>query len=191
MSKSKDFKERQQLQAKFQAYFSQTSSRVLNWFGEQTKQNYESKDLLDSKTAFMQLPVIKTGSGLDFDNINNSKDSADIRTIGEFMNSNKKVGTLAKKKQLSRVTQSSDSIYKIQKNDDKAIISLKNKFKQQKRSKLVQKIFKSEDPINTARSKNFTIYNKLENSDSDDEPKPQTGHKKKMNILFSSSKKKK
>ncbi|KAL6946833.1 hypothetical protein ACO0QE_001685 [Hanseniaspora vineae] len=151
MSRAKEIKEKQELQAKLASAFSSKTATVLSWLANDGDKAAEkiSKDtavLSDARKDFFSLPVVATGAGLSFDDEHSKTADAanheDIATVGEFIKSNKKISTLAKKKmQKSNPRDNLNStVYRIQKDDSKATIALKNKLRNTKRNDLRNQI---------------------------------------------------
>ncbi|AMD21184.1 HEL096Cp [Eremothecium sinecaudum] len=177
-SKSKEIREKQELQARLQASFSRNASKVLEWLGDDATEK-ESKDLTESKSSFLKLPVVQIGAGLNLSDNYNVQDKNDIHTIGEFVKSDKNVSTLAKKKQANKTGQQGNGIYRVRKEDSKAMVALKYKVRNNQRSQLNHKYSSADVPDNS------------KDNESDDEPPVQRPPKKKVDLFFSSKGKKK
>lgn len=196
MSRAQEIKEKQALLAKFQNGFSSSTAKVLGWIEDsKTSSNDLAKeDSNESKKEFFQLPVIQIGSGLSFENVQ-STDDTDIHTIGEFIKSDKKVSSLAKKKRATKDVQQRNSIHRVRKDDSQAMVSLKHKIRNQERQKI-----RNELPRGTNVSKDHSknqYYTKSTSSHSDSssdeedmEPKVQKHSKKQFGLLFAGKKSK-
>lgn len=182
MSKTNEIKKKRELQTRFQLFHNDNTARVLSWLGNDNPN--ESKELTGSKNAFFQLPVIQLGSGLNFDNTETQDNREDIHTIGEFINSNKKVSTLLKKKK-SGIREQNNHVYKVHTNDNKAMIALKHKMRTSKRKMLRHELKTNSQPqksvVTISKTNNYD--QDLDNSD-DDEHRPIKHSKKTFNLLF-------
>ena len=148
MSRAKEIKEKQELQAKLASAFSSKTATVLSWLSTDSVNgaNKISKDtalLSDARKDFFNLPVVATGAGLSFEDEQftakkNETNHEDIATVGEFIKSNKKISTLAKKKMQNSNPRDNlnSTVYRIRKDDSKATIALKNKLRNTKRNDL-------------------------------------------------------
>lgn len=204
MSRAKEIKEKLALQAKIQLSFSNQSNKVLNWLngaenkddkGSSSKETSTDSTLIQKEQMdFFKLPVMQLGSGLNMDNgIPNNNHSeqeqsrhTDIHTVGEFIKSDKKVQSLAKKKQYKLNKpheQRTNNIHRIAKDDTKAMISLKRKLKQQNRENIKQNIINKE-ATNSAGNASDS------DSDSDNDATKQKNTKKKVGLLFLGKKRK-
>lgn len=175
MSRAKEIEAKQQLQAKLQLSFNNNTSKVLSWLGNQ-ESTEQCKDLTDSKSAFFQLPVVQIGAGLNFES-QGSNDKEDIATIGEFINSDKKISSLAKKKRKNVEHQQRNTIYRISKDDTKAMVALKHRMRKTQKEKVSEELQK--------RTKASTTSVSNDDSDSDeDEPRIEKTSKKTFGLLF-------
>ncbi|AET39880.1 Nop19p Ecym_5096 [Eremothecium cymbalariae DBVPG len=163
MSKAKELKEKQELQTRLQEAFNKDFSKVLSWFDNDTP-NKQSEELLGSREAFFRLPVVQIGSGLGVKDGHESGNTQDIQTVGEFIKGNKKLSTLAKKKQKQNGQERND-IYRIQKEDTKAMVALKHKMRNSKRAQAKDRISQLHQQVE-ASSENL---NSVQRSDSDDD----------------------
>lgn len=183
MSRAQEIKEKLALQAAIQKSFQQDSTKVLSWLtpegNKESGSGLGETELNESKKDFFQLPVVQVGSGLSFqmESNNATTDSTDIHTLGEFIKSDKKVSSLAKKKKKREeaVHEARDSIHRISKDDTKAMIALKNKMRKTNRENIRKKI---------------STDSRQNDSDSDDEPKVEITKKKTIGLLFTGKKKK-
>lgn len=195
MSKAAEIKEKQELQAKIQRGFNSSTDKVSSWLREDSnsQNTVQSTKIDESKAQFFQLPVIQIGSGLSFENTEDL-DNADIHTIGEFIQSDKKVSSLSKKKRSNKELQQKNSIYRIRKDDSGAMVSLKHKIRNQERQKLWNSLPNQNDykaKIQQDSSNNKTAKNDQLASDEEDGPEFQKHSKKKFGLLFSGKKPKK
>ncbi|KAL3228555.1 hypothetical protein RNJ44_02500 [Nakaseomyces bracarensis] len=183
MSRADEIKEKLALQAKIQGSFQNDTAKVMSWLSDKKEESdggISVEQLNESKQQFFQLPVVQAGSGLSFQTeaaaTMSGSNSADIHTIGEFINSDKKVSSLAKKKKRrdNAATEPRDSIHRISKNDTKAMVALKHKMRKGTREEIRKNISKEE--------KNMS-------SDEEDEPRVEI-KKKSFGLLFDGKKKK-
>ncbi|EJS43599.1 YGR251W [Saccharomyces arboricola H-6] len=196
MSRAKDFQERLNLQAKLQSTFGNNTATVLGWLkdseeDDKTKDHANSdhdkqleghRELDDSKKAFFELPVVQIGSGLHFSTEEDISAKEDIHTIGEFIESDKKISTLAKKKKRNDQGLQRNNMYRITKDDTKAMVALKRKMKKGEREGLRkrQEVVTS----TTASSNSFS-----DDDDGDMGKIPQKSTKKTFGLLFGKKKK--
>lgn len=192
MSRAQEIKDKLALQAKIQSSFQNDTAKVMSWLNPDAENKDGSsglgvEQLNESKQEFFQLPVVQAGSGLSFQTeavaSKSGSDSTDIHTIGEFMNSDKKVSSLAKKKKRKMDSEplSRDSIHKISKNDTKAMVALKHKMRKGVRQEIRKNIDKISE-LKTSRND--------DDDDDDDEPKIEITKKKTFGLLFNGKKKK-
>ncbi|EDO19225.1 hypothetical protein Kpol_1050p85 [Vanderwaltozyma polyspora DSM 70294] len=203
MSRAKEIQEKLDLQAKLQLSFSNNTSKVLGWLNDSEKEvgngaaKANNNVVIDSdRNLFYHLPVVQTGSGLNL-NLNsedNEENANDINTVGDFINSDKKVSTLSKQKRKLDGISERRSIYRVAKDDTKAMISLKRKMRQgqiqQKRqSDLNGTIGKPGNKVQQLKGKQVLQVTADEESSDDDEPLTKKTTKKTFGLLFSGSKK--
>ena len=179
MSRAKEIREKQELQAKLALAFNKKRQTVLSWLGNDDNQNDE-KNIEHSKFEFMNLPVIATGSILNL-NDNKSNNSSqqvvdnktEIGTIGECLKSEKKISSLTKKRNHNNNKSIVSEQFKVQKNDNKATAAFKNKMRDSSRDQLRK----------NSKNENNRNFNK-EDSDSDDEDRfKRVNIKKKANNM--------
>ncbi|QLG73003.1 hypothetical protein HG535_0E00870 [Zygotorulaspora mrakii] len=185
MSRAREIQEKLNLQAKLQESFANTTGKVLGWLDADIRgEGMEANNMNASKAAFFQLPVMQTGSGLNLShNITEPEDHGDIHTIGEFIKSDKKVNSLSKKKQRSQPKTQVNSIYRISKEDTKAMVSLKRKMRKVQKEDGMQQLRPTTEQDHSSNS------NAKYSSESDDEPQVEKATKKKFGLLFSAKKK--
>ncbi|CCE61606.1 hypothetical protein TPHA_0A05320 [Tetrapisispora phaffii CBS 4417] len=202
MSRAKEIQEKLDLQAKLQVSFSKTNEKVLEWLNpgkgeeEDDKIEKDGNELIDSRKAFFNLPLVQTGSGINFSTATNFESKPeDIYTIGDFINTEKKINTLAKQKSRSqRDSSGRGSIYRVAKDDTKAMVTLKRKMRQGNRNNRYEN---KNEPHNLKGNKNgYKAENKpqdqyCDNADdasdySSDEEKmvAERSKKKSLNLLF-------
>ncbi|SCU90061.1 LAMI_0E00452g1_1 [Lachancea mirantina] len=137
MSRAKEISERLSLQVHIQANLQNKKLKVSQWLVDAQAANSsgpehekENDGRTDSQNSFYDLPVIGIGSGLNLDTSGNDSNSNDISTIGEFIDSGKKVSSLTKKK-VSKVRGpiSKNSIHQNDAQDSRAMIALKRKMR--------------------------------------------------------------
>lgn len=135
MSRAKEIKEKEQLQAKLALAFGRKRQTVLSWLGED--KSHENDIQNKDKNGFLNLPVMSAGSLLNLNNTTTNRMTSDnkkeIGTIGEFLKGDRKVSSLTRKKNYnSGVSSSLDA----NKNDNKATLAFKNKMRDDHRKKL-------------------------------------------------------
>ncbi|CAI4063995.1 hypothetical protein SUVZ_07G4750 [Saccharomyces uvarum] len=196
MSRAKDIQERLNLQAKLQSTFSNNTATVLDWLNDSEERNKRKdhtdpehdkltedyKELEDSKKAFFELPVVQIGSGLHFKTEDDLSTKEDIRTIGEFIESDKKVSSLAKKKKRNDQGLQRNDMYRITKDDTKAMVALKRKMRKGEKEGLRKK---QEVPARSTPNS----YGSSDEDDKDMERVPQKSTKKTFGLLFDKKKK--
>lgn len=213
MSRAKEIQEKLALNAKLQVALNANSSKVLSWLDNDERkedtdaksikedgQAYTIKDLEDSKKMFFKLPVVQIGSGLNMgtdDDMDGNDVNNDIHTIGEFIESNKKVSSLAKKKKRSDHLNERNNIYRVAKDDTKAMVALKNKIRSGKREEFrrngAENMVKTK--INKGRGpepRNATSKGSSDDESSEDEDfgnRKVVHSKKSVNLLFNGKKK--
>lgn len=187
MSRAKEIQEKLNLQAKLQTSFDTSASKVLDWLKTDNEKDSAADGLNNSKTVFFELPVMQTGSGLDLTSNTNSADQQDdIRTVGEFITSDKKVNSLSKKKQRAQLNTQTNNIYKISKDDTKAMVALKRRVrKTQRGGTKVGSPSSTQDIPGGSRAP----APRDDQDESDDEPKIEKTSKKQFGLLFDKSKK--
>ncbi|QLL30273.1 hypothetical protein HG536_0A00900 [Torulaspora globosa] len=184
MSRSKEIQEKLDLQAKLQRSFGRNTKRVLSWLAiKDTEEPVDTTELNNSKATFFTLPVMQTGSGLNLNPVaSTSENRDDIHTVGEFIQSEKKVSSLSKKRRPHHSTQSS-GIHRISKDDTRAMVALKRKMRQNQREAARRKT----QPA--AASANERNGHDGESEDEDDDRPVQKASKKSFGLLFSGGKK--
>ncbi|CCC70461.1 hypothetical protein NCAS_0E03910 [Naumovozyma castellii] len=202
MSRTREIQEKLNLQAELQLSFSNTKSKVAKWLEQttdekkdHTKEETDLRELQDSKKAFFQLPVVQIGSGLNFalEDDNQSKD--DIHTIGEFIASDKKISSLSKKKKRVEQSDVRNNMYRIAKDDTRAMVALKRKMRKDQRENIrtgPKQVKKETRTGETGSSRTTTPQanndEDSEDSDNDDAPIQRTA-KKSFGLLFDNNKK--
>ncbi|CAI4063362.1 hypothetical protein N7582_002393 [Saccharomyces uvarum] len=195
MSRAKDIQERLNLQAKLQSTFSNNTATVLDWLKDSEERDKRQdhndpehgkviedyKELEDSKKAFFELPVVQIGSGLHFKTQDDLSTKEDIHTIGEFIEGDKKVSSLAKKKKRNDQGLQRNDMYRITKDDTKAMVALKRKMRKGEKEGLRKK---QEVPARSTPE----VYGSDED-DKDVERVPQKSTKKTFGLLFDKKKK--
>lgn len=188
MSRAKEIKEKEQLQAKLALAFSQKRKTVLSWLGEDKSKD---GDITESeKNSFLNLPVMSAGSLLNLNDATSNRITADnkkeIGTIGEFLKGDRKVSSLTKKRSNNN-TNGMHSNFNVNKNDNKATIAFKNKMRDDSRKKLRKQ---NEGALNKSNIKTYASNN---DSDSDDEDmkSKKHGHKKNKHMPLQFGKKNK
>ncbi|QHS73550.1 Nop19p [Saccharomyces paradoxus] len=192
MSRAKELQEKLNLQAKLQSTFSNNTAAVLDWLKEsdetgdstdteRNKQVENHKELEDGKKAFFKLPVLQIGSGLHFRTQDDVSSKEDIHTIGEFIEGDKKVSSLAKKKKRSDQGLQRNNMYRITKDDTKAMVALKRKMRKGERGGLRKKQEQTKSNISTSYS-----FSDEENGDVG--AMPQKSTKKTFGLLFDKKK---
>ena len=165
MSRAKEIKEKEELQAKLALTFNRKRQTVLSWLGESASNEAEVQE--KDKNDFLHLPVMPAGSLLNLNNTTSNRTTVDnkkeIGTIGEFLKGDRKVSTLTKRRGHSN-TQNTN--LNSNKHDNKATIAFKNKMRDEQRQR-VRKEPKNSKKTHTAK---YTV-NSVDDSDSDDEVK--------------------
>lgn len=181
MSRSKELQEKQDVQAKLRSSYSDVNNTVLSWLGEE-KNNEERgrEELNQSKKQFFTLPLVPTGAGLSF---GHSQETEDINTVGEFVNSEKKVSSLSKKRRRQQDKSQVNNIYRVSKDDTKAMLSLKRKVRKGKLEEM------KKGPLRAPESEEHQL--KRDTDSEEDEPRVEKVKKKSFGLLFNGSKKKK
>lgn len=186
MAHRRENQEKLALQAKLKNSFSNINSTVLGWLGDDGKSNGGQEELNRSKKEFFALPLVATGTGLSF---NETKHSTDINTVGEFVESDKKVKTLGNKKrrQQNKAESNNNNLYKVSKDDTKAMLALKRRMRKSKVGEMRQ------DPsIVTGKLEQKKQPVAPQDSESEeDEPKVEKTKKKSFGLLFANKKNKK
>ncbi|SMN22379.1 similar to Saccharomyces cerevisiae YGR251W NOP19 Essential protein required for maturation of 18S rRNA [Maudiozyma saulgeensis] len=208
MSRAKEIQEKLALNAKLQIALNSNTSKVLSWLGGEqdeeknkdsngtkNEQAYNIKDLEDSKKMFFQLPVVQIGSGLSIGDSTDNEGSTDIHTIGEFVKSNKKVSSLAKKKKRSEHLNERNNIYRVAKDDTRAMVALKNKIRTGRREDIRRNGPSSNarngttNTVNNNRGSSKDSANESGDESSEDEAIRKITHSKKsVNLLFNGKK---
>ena len=223
MSRAKEIQEKLALQTKLQLSFRNTNSKVLSWLDNEDSTTlndpqtvFTKAEFEDSRQAFYRLPVVQIGAGLHFDNVGNHTEAEadDIHTVGEFINSDKKVSSLSKKKRRRAEgsgteygnRQQSDSIYRVAKNDTKAMVALKRKMRKTHRENIRAELAQSSSSSSNGNGravvgdrKTSTVttrlnsYNHRHNHNDSDDSDSDDGRskRKQIGLLFQSKKKKK
>ncbi|CAR30044.1 NOP19-like protein [Lachancea thermotolerans] len=188
MSRAKEIQEKLSLQAKLQASFNASALKASEWLPKDSLEDQKS-DLTSSKDSFYSLPVIGVGAGLSFEEKEESNAQGEVSTIGEFINSNKKLSSLAKKKKGKHATNSqsqSGGIFKVSSSDTRAMVALKRKMKSGRRQELRNKI--SRPSALDMSHPGLGTKEDLRHSDSDEEPQVTKTSKKSYGLLFESKK---
>lgn len=201
MSRAREIQEKLDLQAKIQLSFANQSSKVSSWLTTgndtiETNKNNNNKDndndLKTSQNDFFHLPVVQMGSGLNMEESDDVKNNqSDIHTVGEFIKSDKKIQSLAKKRQYKQSNDSKqnsyvrNNIHRIAKDDTKAMVALKRKMRKD--------IISKQRNNNPTPSNNNNHNNSSDDDDDEDDRNSRTKHikKKTMGLLFQSKKDKK
>ncbi|CUS23026.1 LAQU0S08e00496g1_1 [Lachancea quebecensis] len=190
MSRAKEIQEKISLQAKLQASFNATALKASEWLPKDSQEEQKC-ELSSSKASFYELPVIGLGAGLNFEEHDGGHSQGEVSTIGEFINSNKKLSSIAKKKG-KRATNSpsqSEGIFKANSTDTRAMVALKRKMKNGRRQELRHKI--SQTSTSTAAQPRPEAKEDSRNSDSDEEPQVSKTSRKSYGLLFQSKTQKK
>lgn len=180
-NRREDIKEKEALQARLKVAFSLTNDKVTSWLNknkgddEQVSHNHKG-----TNNDYLDLPIIKNGQGLEFDNKN--------LTIGDFMNSD-----IRQMNKLDKNPQRRGADNKIVKGDSKPMSALMNKIRKDLRDKAKKRISNSKErhmgPTNPVEKKSINVNVETNESDeSDDEAllnKSRTA-KKGSNLLFES-----
>lgn len=165
MSRAKEIKEKEELQAKLALTFNRKRQTVLSWLGESASTDAEIQE--KDKNDFLHLPVMPAGALLNLNDTTSKKvtvgNKKEIGTIGEFLKGDRKVSTLTKKRGHNN---SSNTNLNTNKHDNKATIAFKNKMRDEQRKKI------RKDTKNIKKS-SVTKYtgNSMNDSDSDDDMK--------------------
>lgn len=191
MSRARELQEKLDLQAQLRNSFLLTENKVLAWLGSETNKNGDTEakitDINGSKAEFFTLPVVQTGSGLNFTTGSNDLDTKDdIRTVGEFIKSDKKLSSLSKKKRRMQQPRQTGSIYGVSKDDSKAMVALKRKMRERQRE-AIKKDSVTDKAVNVTKNKNdenTTIAWNSDNEDDYDEVRIQKSAKKTFGLLF-------
>lgn len=187
MSRAREIQQKLDLQAELQKSFSGNTRKVLGWLEKNDpKTEPKATELNDSKASFFTLPVMQVGSGLSFataDSQSHSKD--DIHTVGEFINSDKKVSSLSKKRKRQADPRTS-SVHRISNDDTTAMVALKRKMRDAHRDTLRQKLRTDQK----APAQSAPKAHQDDTDDEDDIPVHKTT-KKTMGLLFNGKKKRK
>lgn len=186
MSRAQEIREKQELQTKLALAFNKKRQTVLGWLPKEEQKLDETVD--HSRSEFMKLPVVANGSILNLNEQSKSdqqqtNNKCEIGTIGEFLVSEKKISSLAKKRNNTNRSIVQDSL-RAHKNDNKATSAFKNKMRDSHRQQLRKS---SNSKLENSR------YPKAEDSDSDDDSFKRANVKKKSNsmpVQFGKKKKK-
>ncbi|SSD62023.1 uncharacterized protein SCODWIG_03785 [Saccharomycodes ludwigii] len=195
-SKAKEIKEKKLLQSQLQVVFNKSRATVLKWIENDSLESKDnSGDLKDFQKEFYQLPVMATGASLDLSNTDTdgTLKEEDISTVGEFINGDKKVSTLRKKKMRNSNNRDiKSSIYRIDSHDSKAMVALKHKMREGKRKEIKKKLEHFNDAKTYSNVSATALVGYDDNNDEDeDDPKIQKTTKKVTNLPLSFGKKKK
>ena len=186
MSRAKEIKEKEQLQAKLALAFSQKRKTVLSWLGDDKSQDGDVTE--SEKNSFLSLPVMSAGALLNLNDATSNRITSDnkkeIGTIGEFLKGDRKVSSLTKKRSNNN-TSGMNSNFNVNKNDNKATIAFKNKMRDDSRKKLRKQ---NEGLVNKAQTKPYVSNNNLDSDDEDMKSK-KNGHKKNKNMPLQFGKK--
>ncbi|XBW36854.1 hypothetical protein QEN19_002433 [Hanseniaspora menglaensis] len=188
MSRAKEIKEKQALQAKLALAFNAKRQTVLSWLGEDKNQASEEKNIEIHKTEFFNLPVVAAGSILNFSHSfftgsqNTIDNKTEIGTVGQFLKSEKKISSLTKKRNTNNKSGIQDQ-FKVQKNDNKATVAFKNKMRDSNRQQLRKKENNNIESQRTARPIDSDL-------DSDEDSRNKDIRKKSNNMPVQFGKKK-
>lgn len=180
-NRREDIKEKEALQARLKVAFSLTNDKVTSWLNKNKGDEQVSHEATNND--YLNLPIIKNGQGLEFDNKH--------LTIGDFMNSD-----IRQMNKLDKNPQRRGADNKIVKSDSKPMSALMNKIRKDLRDKVKKRIGNPKErhmgPTNPAEKKSIDVNvgtNESDESDeSDDEAllnKSRTA-KKGSNLLFES-----
>lgn len=188
MAHRRENQEKLAFQAKLRDSFNTVNSTVLSWLGGEQESNGRPQDLNRSKQEFFTLPLVSTGAGLSF---NDSKQSEDINTVGEFVNSDKKVKTLSKKRRKPQDksqnnTANGNNLYKVSKEDTKAMLALKRKMRKGK----IEEMRQDPSGITEKLEQKTQQLPATQDTDSEDDPPIEKTQKKSFGLLFDNPKKK-
>lgn len=178
-NRREDIKEKEALQARLMVAFSLTNDKVTSWLNK-NKGGDEQVSHKATNNDYLNLPIIKNGQGLEFDNKH--------LTIGDFMNSD-----IRQMNKLDKNSQRRGADNKIVKSDSKPMSALVNKIRKDLRDKAKKRIGNSKErhtgPSNPVEKKSIDVNVETNESDeSDDEAlhnKSRTA-KKGSNLLFES-----
>lgn len=163
MSRAKEIKEKEELQAKLALTFNRKKQTVLSWLGDSLSKDSEIQE--EDKDDFFHLPVMPAGSLLNLNNTTSNKvtvgNKKEIGTIGEFLKGDRKVSTLTKRKGHSNAPNTN---LNFNKHDNKATIAFKNKMRDEQRQR-VRKDLKNSKKTHTAKHAAISVHD----NDSDDE----------------------
>lgn len=187
MSRVKEIKEKQALQAKFQLAINSTTNHVFSWLKplKTTNQDSSSSSSTVSNNDFFDLPIISGGSGLALSSDAHNKE--DINTIGDYVKSGKSLSSLNKKKTQQR---SIHQIHKVHKDDSKALSTLRNKMKNSSRLKQRDQWVQPK-PQARPQQQQHSHQPISNDSDSDEEIVQKSAPKKNFSLMIDSKIKKK
>lgn len=186
MSRAKEIQEKLDLQAKLQGSFGANTSKVLSWLDKDAAGgSADTTDLNNSKAAFFTLPVMQTGSGLNLSLATGSlTNKDDIHTVGEFIQSEKKVSSLSKKRRPNHTAQTT-GIHRISKDDTRAMVALKRKMRQTQRESVRQSVQAQNVQNSDPKGRD---HEPEDDSDSDEDRPVSKVSKKAFGLLFNNKK---
>ncbi|SJM82855.1 related to Nucleolar protein 19 [Zygosaccharomyces bailii] len=181
MSRAKELQEKLDVEAKLRNSFSNLNSTVLSWLSkDDDAEERGQEELNQSKKQFFALPLVTTGAGLKF---GCAEGTEDINTVGEFVNSDKKITSLSKKKRRPQDKSPVNSIYRVSKDDTKAMLSLKRKMRKGKMEEMKKTHLHPRGPIKE--------LSKHDSDSEENEPRVEKTKKKSIGLLFNGPKKRK
>lgn len=178
-NRREDVKEKEVLQARLKVAFSLTNDKVTSWLNK-NKSDGEQASQKPSNSDYLNLPIIKNGRGLEFDNKH--------LTIGDFMNSD-----IRQMNKLDKNPLRTSADNKIVKNDSKPMSALMNKIRKDQKENIRKRTANLKErhlnSINPVEKKSIdSNVDTNESDESDDEAllnKSRTA-KKGSNLLFES-----
>ncbi|CCE73088.1 Piso0_000105 [Millerozyma farinosa CBS 7064] len=176
-NRREDIEKKEALQARLKVAFSLTNDKVTGWLNK-NKGGDESASHKATNNDYLNLPIIKNGQGLEFDN--------KPLTVGDFMNSD-----IRQMNKLDKNPQRRGADNKIVKGDSKPMSALMNKIRKDSRDTAKKRIGNSKErhmnPSSPVEKKSIDANVETNESDeSDDEAllnKSRTA-KKGSNLLF-------
>ncbi|SCU99450.1 LAFA_0G24146g1_1 [Lachancea sp. 'fantastica'] len=193
MSRAKEIEEKMSLQASLQALFNSNKLKAADWVQNEVGGEC-NRDLSSSKAAFYKLPVMAMGAGLSLEQAlaDAGPSEDDIATVGEFIDSDKKVSSLAKTKKRNPApgqgSNSANSMHRITKDDTRAMIALKRKMKGSQRHEIRKNLEDKKNGQFKAKEGETTLD--TPDSDSDSERRVEKTQKKSFGLLFQGKQKK-
>lgn len=195
LNNRKDIKQKEELQAQFQLAISKANETVLSWLRPGQVNSTLDTDLSVDALQFLNLPVIPLGQGLSLSE-SNEDDESNIHTIGDFINGDKKLSSLAKKKRagatLSDRINRINNRHKISKNDNRALVGLKNKLRNDTRNQVRRdnNIAQSRNNSVTRSAQKTRVTDDDDDEDEDEKHLDQRNTKKGSGLLFDTRTKK-